>query len=85
MNTQTHPRIASIAGSQIHNPYLTPEASSAGSYLEGAKPHYAQQLELKPIGFGSYWEGRKPRYARLYISQANWLYSVAVQQKTQRS
>ncbi|MBW4458388.1 MAG: hypothetical protein KME55_40580 [Nostoc indistinguendum CM1-VF10] len=58
------PRIASIAGSMIHNPFYTPDERS---------------------GFASYLEGAKPRYARLYISQANWLYSVAVQQKTQRS
>ncbi|WP_292762268.1 hypothetical protein [Nostoc sp. NOS(2021)] len=54
--------------SQIHNPYLTPEASSAGSYLESAKPHYAQQPEIEPIGFGSYWEGRKPRYSTLQVN-----------------
>jgi hypothetical protein len=42
INIRTHARIASIAGSQIHNPYLAPEASNAGSYLEGRKPRYAQ-------------------------------------------
>ncbi|PHJ56376.1 hypothetical protein VF14_35085 [Nostoc linckia z18] len=64
MNKQTHPRIASIVASTIRNPYLTPEASIAGSYLEGAKRRYAQ-LKVKPIGLDFYLEGRKPRYARL--------------------
>ncbi|MBD2214000.1 hypothetical protein H6G27_29650 [Nostoc linckia FACHB-104] len=50
INRRTHKRIASLAGSIIHNPYLTPdERSHAGSYLEGAKPRYAR-LQVKPIG-----------------------------------
>jgi hypothetical protein len=53
INRRTHSRIASLAASMIHNPYLAPEASSAGSYLEGAKPRYAR-LQVKPsqwLGF----------------------------------
>ena len=43
INCKTHSRIASLAGSQIHNPYYTPdERSNDASYLEGAKPRYAR-------------------------------------------
>jgi hypothetical protein len=49
MNNQTNARIASLVGSMIHNPYYTPDEKSIfGSYLEGAKPRYAQ-LKVKPI------------------------------------